>query len=156
MKILVTVGTQDQKFTRLFEMVEKLNLENDEVIIQSGTSKYENSKFIVKPYLENYDQILKEADLIICHGGVGTIVSALKLEKKIIAVPRLEKYKEHVNDHQLEIVKEYANKNMILVANDFQELEGALKASENFVVPKFESNNDKFIEKLNEIIGELC
>lgn len=156
MKILVTVGTQDQKFTRLFEMVEKLNLENDEVIIQSGTSKYENSKFIVEPYLENYDQILKEADLIICHGGVGTIVSALKLEKKIIAVPRLEKYKEHVNDHQLEIVKEYANKNMILVANDFQELERALKASENFVVPKFESNNDKFIEKLNEIIGELC
>ena len=62
------------------------------------------------------NDFIGKADYIITHGGVGTITDALKLGKKIIAVPRLSKYKEHVNDHQLQIIENFSEKGFIVGA----------------------------------------
>ena len=106
--ILVMLGTQNNSFHRLLEKIDKLIEEKkiqDKVIVQAGYTKYESKNMkifglIPEEELERYQE---QADLIITHGGVGSIISSLKKGKKVIAVPRLHKYGEHVNDHQKEI-----------------------------------------------------
>lgn len=53
---------------------------------------------------ERMECLIDEADLIITHGGVGSVISSVKMWKKEIASPRLAKYGEHTNDHQLQII----------------------------------------------------
>jgi UDP-N-acetylglucosamine transferase subunit ALG13 len=47
---------------------------------------------------------MRDADAIVCHAGSGTIRDALELGFRPIVVPRLARFGEHVNDHQLELV----------------------------------------------------
>ena len=61
---------------------------------------------------------INDCNILITHGGVGSIISGLKKDKKVIAVPRLEKYKEHVNDHQLQIIENFNNKKYIIGIKD--------------------------------------
>ena len=68
---------------------------------------------------------MKQAEFVICHGGVGSIFTALRLRKKVLVVPRLEKYGEHINDHQLEICEQLEKEGYILYLkqdNDFDKL----------------------------------
>ena len=96
--ILVTLGTQKQSFNRLLDMIEKSNI-NDKIIVQAGYTKYKSKKMKMLDFVDyqEMDKLIKQADLIITHGGVGSIISGLKNNKKIIACPRLKKYKEHTN-----------------------------------------------------------
>ena len=98
---LVLLGTQKQDFTRLFKMIDNSSeLKNEKIVAQSGYTKYLGNKIDCIPFMPHDELIEKiiQADYIICHGGVGTIFDSLYQNKKIIAVPRLKKYKEHVND----------------------------------------------------------
>lgn len=119
--ILLSVGTQKQQFTRLFDLVSKCKtIENEEIIAQSGYTKYDNPKIKFFDFisLEEMDEYISNSELVICHGGVGTILSALQKGKKVIAIPRLEKYGEHINDHQIEICEELENEGYILYYKD--------------------------------------
>lgn len=60
------------------------------------------------------NNLLENSDYIITHGGVGTIIDGINLGKKVIAVPRLSKYKEHVNDHQLQIIENFSENEFII------------------------------------------
>ena len=99
--VFVVLGTNDKGFPRLLNAIEH-QIENgtikEEVIVQAGKTKY-HSKYM-KLYdmmsIEDFHKYIEEADYIITHGGVGSILDSLKLGKKIIAVPRLKKYKEHI------------------------------------------------------------
>lgn len=117
--ILVTLGTQDKAFPRLLEAIEK-QLENgtitDEVIVQAGCTAFTSKKmklFDLIP-MEQFDQLLSQCDLLITHGGVGTIMAGLRLGKTIIAAPRLAQYHEHHNDHQTEIVSSFEKQGYLL------------------------------------------
>ena len=120
--VLVTVGTQKQSFERLIQLVkESKALKSEEIVVQRGYTKCNNSKrihsFDFIP-MEEMDKYIEQADLVIAHGGVGTIFSAIKKGKKVIAVPRLEKYGEHINDHQIEICEELEKEGYILYYRD--------------------------------------
>lgn len=120
--VLITVGTQKQEFNRMFELVRKSKeLKKEELIVQRGYTKCNNSKRI-KAFdfipLEQMEEYISKADIIISHGGVGTIFSAIKRGKKVIAIPRLEKYGEHINDHQIEICEELEKEGYILYYKD--------------------------------------
>ena len=78
------------------------------------------------------EKFQNESDLIITHGGVGSIVSSIKKGKKVIAVPRLHKYEEHVNDHQKEIVELFNKKGYIIGIEDVKELGEAINKVEKF------------------------
>ena len=90
--ILVTLGTQDKAFPRLLEAIEKQLKKgtiNDEVIVQAGCTAFESEQmklFDLIP-MEQFDELLARCDLLITHGGVGTIMAGLRLGKKIIAAP---------------------------------------------------------------------
>ena len=158
--IFVILGTQDKSFVRLLESIE-LNVKNgvikDKVIVQAGFTKFSSDKikifdFVPKEKLAEFED---EADLIITHAGVGSIVSALKKGKKVIVVPRLKKYGEHTNDHQIQIIKEFSKKGYILPVNDLNELEKVLKKIENFQTKPYQSNTNNMVKLVEEQIEKL-
>ena len=157
---LVILGTQDKEFTRLLKMVEdmiKEDLLKGEVIVQAGQTKYDSKYMEILDLIQNdkFNKLIKEADLVITHGGVGSIISALKENKKVIAVPRLSKYKEHVNDHQLEIVEEFSKLGYIKSANNKRELRKCLKELDSFEGEKYKSNNKKLIKLIEDFIDNI-
>ena len=158
--ILVLLGTQNNSFHRLLEEIDKLiekKIINDEVIVQAGHTKYESKNMKILNFIpkEELDKIQEDADLIITHGGVGSIISSIKLGKKVIAVPRLNKYKEHVNDHQKDIVSVFNEKGYIIGLNEVEELEEAIIKVKNFIPNKYEHNNEKILSIISNFIDNL-
>lgn len=157
---LVILGTQDKEFTRLLKMVEdeiKKGLIKGDVIVQAGQTKYKSKYMEILDLISNskFNKLIKESDLVITHGGVGSIISALKHNKKVIAVPRLSRYGEHVNDHQLEIVEEFGKLGYIKSATNKRELTKALEEIDNFEGAKYKSNNNKMIKLIEDFIDNI-
>lgn len=155
--IFVTVGTQDKPFVRIIHAVEQAVIDGrikDEVVVQAGNTKYESKVLNVLNYVpfEEFNQYLAKADIIITHGGVGSILNALKLKKKIIAVPRLEKYGEHINDHQLQVIEKMTQQGYILSAVDENEIAQKIKEAENFIVKEYASNTENFIQGFKQVL----
>ena len=150
--ILVTLGTQDKGFPRLLEAVEKQikkgNIK-EKVIVQAGLTEYESELMEIFDLVpqDEFDKYIDEASLVITHGGAGSILTAVKKGKKVIAAARLSEYKEHNNDHQLQIVEEFSKKGYILELDNFDELDKVLKKVKTFKPKKYISNT-KNIENL--------
>ena len=107
--ILVTLGTQKQSFKRLLEKIENSKVEG-EIIVQAGYTEFNSKKMKIIDFI-NYaemEKLVDKADLIITHGGTGSILGPLKKNKKVIACARLAKYGEHVDNHQEELVSIFA------------------------------------------------
>ena len=157
--VFVILGTQDKEFPRLLEAVDR-EIENGnikgKVIVQAGCTKYESKNmeiFVLFP-LPEFEKTMDKADLIITHGGAGSILDAIKRGKKIIAAPRLAKYKEHHNDHQKQIIGEFAKQGYILELRDFNKLDKLIEKSKNFKPKKFESNTNNMIKLIEEYIED--
>ena len=155
--ILVLLGTQNNSFHRLLEEIEK-NIKDgiikDEIIVQAGYTKFQSHRMRIidlmsKEQLENFQD---EADLIITHGGVGSIISSLEKGKKVIAVPRMHEYGEHVNNHQKEIVKDFNDKGYIIGIEKVEDLKQAIIKSKDFEPKKYQPNNEKMLEIIESFI----
>ena len=123
--IFVTVGTQFC-FDSLIRAVEKAvesNLIEQKILAQIGNTNYQPSNFNSMPKLskEEFDYHVKQSQGIISHAGMGSITSALENNKPLLVMPRLKKYKEVVNDHQLYIAREYEKAGYLMAAYDQQE-----------------------------------
>lgn len=156
--ILVTLGTQDKKFYRLLDALEKLkekNIIKDEIIVQAGYSSDYQSKYMkifdLLP-MDEFSKLMSKCDLLITHGGVGSIIDGLKNNKIIIAVPRLKKYNEHTNDHQVQIVNNFGNMGYLLPLYDMNKLEKIINKSKTFKPKKYVSNTEKMINLIDELI----
>jgi len=158
--ILVMLGTQNNSFKRLLKELDRLKekkIIKEEIIVQAGYTKYKSDNlqifdFIDKDKLEDYQS---KANLIITHGGVGSIISSLKKGKTVIAVPRLKEYNEHVNNHQKDIVESFSNNGYIIGIKDIKELEDAYKKSKDFKPKKYIPNNSKIIKAVEDFIN-MC
>lgn len=158
--IFVILGTQHNSFVRLLDKIEKLIEEGkivDKVIVQNGSTEYNSEKMELHNFIsqEDFDKYVKEANLIITHGGVSSIVAPVKLGKTVIAVPRLAKYAEHVNDHQKQIIETFSKQGLIIGINEVEELDNALLEAKEFVPNKLESNTDKIVELIENFIDNL-
>lgn len=156
--ILVTLGTQDKQFYRILEALEvKLDkhLIDDEVVVQAGCSADFKSKYMkifdLIP-MDEFDEMIKKCDLLITHGGVGSIITGLKNNKKVIAAARLSKYNEHVNDHQLQIIDNFSREGYILKLDNFDDIDKLIKDSSKFKPKKFRSNTDNMIDLIDREI----
>ena len=157
--IFVSLGTQDKSFTRLVEKIEELKKSGkikEEVVVQLGNTKYKSEfiKCIDFMSMEEFDKYLQNCSYLITHGGVGTILTALKYNKKVIAVPRLSKYNEHVNDHQLELIEALSLDNYILGCKTLDDLEENINKISKFISKKYKSNQDNFIELIKRLIED--
>ena len=155
--IFVALGTQDKSFERLLKIIDE-NIQNkvinEKVIVQAGYTKYESDNMQIFDYvsIDDFNKYINKCSLFITHGGVGNILSALKANKKVIAVPRLAKYKEHTNDHQLQIVNNFYEKGYILRLLETDDFKDVYKKVKTFEPKKWVSNNEMLINKLKEYI----
>ena len=158
--ILVLLGTQHNEFTRLIKEVEKCintGTIKEKVIVQAGFTKYKSDKMEIFDMISNEEltKYVDEATLIITHGGVGSIIMALEKGKKVIAVPRLHEYGEHVNDHQRQIIKVFSEKKYLIGIENVDELEVAIKNIAKFEPVKYENNNQKMINIIENFIEKI-
>ncbi len=155
--ILVLLGTQNNSFHRLLEEVQK-NIDNgnikEEVVAQKGYTKFESKDMTLynKIPTDEIKKLIDKADLVITHGGVGSIITSITKEKKVIAVPRLKKYNEHVNDHQLDIIDSFNEMGYIIGIHDVSELGDAIKKAKDFQPKKYIQNTGNIIKIVEDFI----
>ena len=155
----VTVGSQKLPFDplngKVYQMVRAGILE-DEVFIQTGTSQYSpacpHQAFCGQ---EAFAERIKTCDILITHGGAGTMVDAVKLGKKVIAVPRLARYGEHVDDHQMELAARLHARNLLYACMDTELLPKALRSIRGHSFAPFHSNTETFLASLDSYIRSL-
>ena len=157
--ILVTLGTQDKPFPRLLQAVEKA-IEageiHDRVIVQAGYTSFFSVHMEVFDYIsrQQFSLFIQQADLLITHGGVGTIMAGLRAGKKILAAPRLAKYKEHHNDHQTQLLSAFASAGYLIYMHDLHDIGPYLKQAETFTPKVYLSNQMNMIQRIEKFIEE--
>lgn len=153
----VTLGTQDFPFNRLLELIDRLVAQGvlrGEVFAQTGYSDYVPKHYSCADFLDpqEYDRYIEQADLVIAHAGVGTIMSCLSKHKKLIVVPRTKTHGEHVDDHQFEIAGEFARKSFLLAAEDYDALKSAVLAIPTAALREYEKGVNAIEEKLDRFL----
>lgn len=157
-KIFITLGSQKFQFNRLLkavdELCEKGIIDAKSVFAQIGYSDYLPKNFYYKKFLDRdeFSTEMSKAEIVITHGGTGAIIGAVKKGKKVIAVPRLAKYGEHVDDHQLQLIKQFDNLNLICSCQDTSELETALKIVNLTKYNNYKSNTINIINSIENYI----
>lgn len=128
----ITVGTLPNDFSRLLikidESIEK-GIIGGKVFAQIGHSKYVPMNYKYVDFLDIYEfeDTIKKSNIIITHGGIGSIMTALKFGKRTLVVPRYRKFGEIVNDHQLDIAQELERQGKIIAVYEIDELYKAIR-----------------------------
>lgn len=157
--IFVVLGTHELPFSRLLEEVEKQIIAGnikESVVVQAGHTIYRSQHMDILRFVtyEQMEQLYKQASFIITHGGTGSITMGLKLGKKLIAAPRLMKYGEHNDDHQLEIVSQFEKNGHLLAFYEGDNLADKLKQLSSFSPVPFVSGKKKIIDIIKTFIDE--
>jgi UDP-N-acetylglucosamine transferase subunit ALG13 len=124
--IFMTLGTHDQPFHRAIELVAPLD-QDHELIIQHGSTPPRpdlvNAEWV--DYLESGDLLdnIRGADIVISHAGVGSMITAIRNSRKPIVVPRLGRFGEHVDDHQLQLANRFGQKGLVFVCGPSDSME---------------------------------
>ena len=162
--IFVTVGTHEQPFNRLIKKVDNLVINGnikEKVIVQTGFSTYvpKHCEAHKMMSFDEMQQALKNARIVITHGGPSSFIEALQYGKVPIVVPRQEKFHEHVNNHQMDFTKLIAERmNNIIPVYDINNLKNVINNYDKIVKTKNcneNSNNKQFNERLERIVNEL-
>jgi len=132
--IFCTIGTTAFPFYRITDALEEaLAGGNEKLILQAGQKNYRLSYQPVTIYKEiSYKYMvyhLSRARAVVCHGGAGTILLALRYARvKPFVLPRLSRFKEHVDDHQMHFSKYMESKNLIILPSDSDHIAKDLRA----------------------------
>lgn len=133
--IFVTVGHQ-MPFDRMLCLVDRWSSQHDrhDVFAQTGESDFRPDSFQGEQWLtpDEYRQRLEECSGIISHAGTGTIIQGLVLEKPILVLPRLARYSETRNDHQVGTARYFESRGLIMAAYDDEGFSAALEQFESF------------------------
>ena len=156
--ILVLLGTQDKRFDRLTDKLDELVKNGkikDKVLLQSGQVKYNYTSmesFGTAKSQKEFADLIKRANLIISHGGVGSIIDCLRQDKPVIAFARLKEFKEAANDHQKQIIEVFSKEGYIIKLDNIDDLEEKIKYSRVFKPKKYVSNNENFVNLIEDLI----
>jgi len=157
--IFLTVGTQFP-FDRLVKAVDKMIGQNgfeEKVFAQIGCGSYRPHNFETVSTLEKevFDEYVSRSSGIIGHAGMGTIDMALGNHKPLIVMPRLKKYGEVVNDHQLAIAHKFEQLGHILVAYTEDELAEKLGQLKLFVPKPRENQAGAVAERIARFLDGI-
>lgn len=158
--IFVTLGSQKFQFNRLLQKLDELvgiGTITEDVFAQIGYSDYKPQNYQYKEFLDRdeFSAKMRLCKLVITHGGTGAIIGAVKQGKPVIAVPRLAKYGEHVDDHQIQIVKQFKEMNIICSCYDSEQLEASIQEIENFHGTAYSSNTKNIIKSIEDYLHEI-
>ncbi|MDR3305131.1 MAG: beta(1,3)galactosyltransferase EpsH [Clostridiales Family XIII bacterium] len=155
--IFAAIGTQNLPFDRLLIRIDELvesGFIQEEVFAQIGHSPYEPKRYRFERMIPppRFDGYLDRCDIFLSHGGTGSLVGALKRGKRVVAVPRLRKYGEHVDDHQTEIISLFEESGLLIAAREMDDLEGALRRVRSFVPRPFVGNRQTILKIIEDFI----
>ena len=156
--IFITLGSQKFPFDRLLRAVDE-QVEAGRIIglifAQIGASDYLPKHFEWQRYLsrEDFAAQMHKADLVITHGGTGAIIGALKKGKRVIAVPRLARYGEHVDDHQLQLIAQFKELNLICECSNCDDLWKLVSQTMNAEFASYQSNTATIIASIERFIS---
>lgn len=158
--IFVTVGTQKFQFDRLFKELDRLVEEGvikDQIIAQAGFTNYKPVHFETVSLVsaEKMDHWIEESRFVLSHAGTSSIIKSLAMDKKVIVVPRLMEYEEHVDNHQLEIAEVFEKKKLISVCHTIEDLERIISSIEEESFSTYHFDNSKLINDIDDYLGRL-
>jgi len=158
--IFVSVGSQKFQMNRLLvelDRLKKSKVIQQEIVAQIGNCTYIPKHFPYQSFFsrEEMEELIGRCDLLICHGGTGTIFSGIRKGKKVIVVPRQSRFGEHVDDHQRDLAAAFEKKNFLLVAWETADISEKLAIFESWEPERFVSNTEYFIEKLRDKMVHL-
>ncbi len=158
--IFITLGSQKFQFDRLLKKVDELidaKIITDKVVAQTGASTYvpKNYEYVKFMGREAFAQTMDESSVVITHGGTGVIIGAVKKGKKVIAVPRLAKYGEHVDDHQLQLLKQFDELNIICACYELEKLGDMYEGLADRQFRPYVSNTHVIIDSIEEYLQTL-
>lgn len=157
--IFVCIGSRDYQFNRLLQALDELVASGElteEVFAQIGQSQYTPKHYRWERYLDSqtFRYYQQKAELIVSHAGVGTLLSALKMGKTVVAVPRYVKFGEHIDDHQTQIAEVLCNEGYLYQVKDIADLGKTIALARKNPLSK-EYDRPSYIPGLiKEFIGE--
>ncbi len=145
--IFVTVGTQKFQMNRLMKQIELMaeSMPDERFVIQYGNCTYipkncETYQFMDRP---QFEQCVSECDVLITHGGVGTIMSGIRAGKPVVVVPRLRQYGEHVDDHQIEAARALKEHKCLVICMNTEFLGYIISHISEYVFNRYEEPEKK-------------
>jgi UDP-N-acetylglucosamine transferase subunit ALG13 len=150
----VTLGTHEQPFNRLLKMVDQLRIDH-ELIVQFGFSTYllKNCKAFSFLDFGEIRSLMSRADAVITHAGVGSIMLALSCGKRPVVAPRLHRFGEHVDDHQLEVADAFARAGKVILLMTGDDLAQKIVEAEHHGIETSIKPSQNLIDFFNVVIS---
>jgi UDP-N-acetylglucosamine transferase subunit ALG13 len=125
--IFVTVGTNEAPFDRLLRAVAGFHV-TEELVVQRGPSSVWLANASTVDFLpfEELVEHVRRARVVITHAGVGSVLVALGAGKRPVVVPRLKRFREAVDDHQLEFARRFASAGLVTLVESPDDLGDAI------------------------------
>ncbi|MGN6693556.1 MAG: glycosyltransferase [Aquihabitans sp.] len=161
-RVLVTVGTDHHRFDRLIGWVDAWAAAHPdaEVLVQHGTADPPTHGTAV--VMLGYDELVAEmarADVVIAQGGPATIMDARSVGQRPIVIPRLARFDEVVDDHQVAFTDWMATKDFVWLAADEDQLhaliDAALAEPERVKIPPERGASAATIEAFRGVVDPL-
>ena len=135
--ILMVCGTQKFPLDRMLMEMDWLmetGAITEQVFAQIGHSAYEPKYYQWARFLGGgeFEEKIQNCDLLLTHGGVGTILTGKELGKPVLVFPRSAKYGEHVDDHQWQIAREFRKRNYVLICEEAERMLQRIEESKTF------------------------
>ncbi|HLC39437.1 MAG TPA: PssE/Cps14G family polysaccharide biosynthesis glycosyltransferase [archaeon] len=148
--IFATVGTHNQQFDRLLKELDRLverKIIKDKIVAQIGNSTYKpkNYDYFAFTSWQRILRLNKTADVVVSHGGAGNLLLAAHFGKPIVVVPRMKKLGEHVDDHQLQLVRQLEREKRVVGVYDIGDLGNAIKKAKILTMRKRKERREKKI-----------
>lgn len=158
--IFVTVGTQKFPFNRIFKELDYLvetNTIQEVIIAQRGCASYIPKCFKSVEYMTQKEmaQYLNQCSVFITHAGTASIVEALKKGKKIVVVPRIKRFCEHVDDHQLEIAQLFEEKDFVETVYDISQLSEKINLVQQKKYNQYIFNNQALLGEIDYYLSQI-
>lgn len=152
--IFITVGTQ-LPFDRLIKAVDSWAVRHPELdfVIQSGGGEFKPSHCELREFISpsEWEGLFSEAELVVSHAGMGTIIKAMDSGKPLILMPRKASMQEHRNDHQIATVSQLKNVENIVVVENEDALHLALDAPPKMAEDALKQVNNNLSLLISEI-----
>lgn len=158
--ILLTVGSMFP-FDRLVREMDALvgaRRIGEEVVAQIGDGSYEPKHMSFHRFLSRtaFDELLAQSSMLISHAGAGTIAMALQHDKRLLVVPRLARFGEHVNDHQIATARRFEELQHVLVAYEMEQLPERLQALRGFEPRQRHASPQRLAERIGQFLATEC
>jgi UDP-N-acetylglucosamine transferase subunit ALG13 len=134
-RIVVTLGTEGFGFRRALERLVRIVPRGAEVLWQTGTTDTAGLGIDARPSVPAPElrEAITEADVVVCHAGTGSALTAFELGKYPLVLPREARHGEHVDDHQSLTARELARRGLALAvrvdrlsSNDLERARGTV------------------------------